>query len=216
MSSKRLHFILLGVISLLFIALVGGAYGANSLLTKRANELVSLKAKSQALDQQKVGLAKAKKDIEAYSDLEKITKAIVPEDKSQAEAVGEIVKIANANSVSLASINFPASTLGNGVVKSTTGTTTAAPAPAATPAGNKTKSLSQLLAVKNIPGVYQLQITVNGDTNKPVPYNKFIAFLDDLEHNRRTAQVSSITIQPDPNNPNNLTFSLTLNEYIKP
>lgn len=210
MSAKRLHFILLGVVSLLFVGLIAGAYGMNSLLGQRANKLTSLKAKNLALEQEKVGLAKAKQGIEKYSDLEKITKEIVPEDKSQAEAVREIVKIASANNISLASITFPASTLGGQAgssVPSTTGPSS--------PSSSK-KSLSQLQQVKNIPGVYQLQIVVTGDTNKPVQYNKFIAFLSALENNRRTAQVSTITITPDPNNKNNLTFNLTLNEYIKP
>jgi hypothetical protein len=210
MSAKRLHFILLGVVSLLFVGLIVGAYGMNSLLGQRANKLTGLKAKNLALEQEKVGLAKAKQGIEKYSDLEKITKEIVPEDKSQAEAVREIVKIASANNISLASITFPASTLGGQAgssVPSTSGPSS--------PSSSK-KSLSQLQQVKNIPGVYQLQIVVTGDTNKPVQYNKFIAFLSALENNRRTAQVSTITITPDPNNKNNLTFNLTLNEYIKP
>jgi hypothetical protein len=213
MNSKRLHFILIGVLILLFGGLVGGAYGTNSLLVKQSTSLTALKAKSQALDQQKIGLIKAKKDIAKYSELEMIAKAIVPEDKSQAEAVREIVKIADANNISLASITFPASSLGSGPAGTASASTATVVVPS--PVSSK-KSLSQLLAVKNIPGVYQLQIVVNGDTNKPVPYDKFIAFLDDLEHNRRTAQVSSITLQPDQNNRNNLTFNLTLNEYIKP
>lgn len=192
-------------------ALVVGAYGVNNLLAKKADHLTDLKARSKALEEQKFALVKAKADIEKYSELEKITKAIVPEDKSQAEAVREIVKIASENGVSIASITFPASTLGAGPV---------AQAPAATPSpsagGASKKSLSQLQAVKNIPGVYQLEIVVNGDTNRPVPYDKFINFLEALENNRRTAQVSTITLQPDPNNRNNLTFNLTLNGYIKP
>jgi hypothetical protein len=181
------------------------------MLSKRANSLTAQKAKSKALEQQAEGLAKAKQDIEKYTDLEKITRSIVPEDKSQAEAVGEIVKIAGQNGVSIASITFPASTLGAGPVSTTPSAT-----PAPSPADSSKKSLSQLQAVKNIPGVYQLQIVVNSDTNKPVLYDKFITFLSALENNRRTAQVSSITIQPQPTNPKFLTFTLTLNGYIKP
>lgn len=211
MSSKRLHFLLIGAVGLMCFALLGGAYAVNSMLSKRANNLTALKAKSQALEQQAIGLAKAKKDIEKYTELEQITKSIVPEDKSQAEAVGEIVKIAGQNGVSIASITFPASTLGAGPVSTTPSAT-----PAPSPANTSKKSLSQLQAVKNIPGVYQLQIVVNSDTNKPVLYDRFITFLSALENNRRTAQVSSITIQPQPTNPKFLTFTLTLNGYIKP
>lgn len=210
MTSKRLYFLLIGIISLLFIGLIAGTMSASSLLQARADKLVALKAKSKAQEQEKIGLAKAKKEIAKYSALEKITKTIVPEDKSQAEAVREIVKIAGDNGVTLASITFPASTLGG------TSASGAAPSPAAAAAAANKKSLSQLEAVKNIPGVYKLQIVITSDTKKPVPYSQFINFLSDLENNRRTAQVSNIVLQPDQNNRNNLTFTLTLNGYIKP
>lgn len=209
MNGKRFHLVLLGVIALLLIGLVGGAYGINSLLTEKANKLTGQKAKSLALSQEQQALTRARKDIIKYSELEKITRTVVPEDKNQAEAVREIVNIAAANNISLASITFPASTLGGGVAAPGG---TAAPSPSA--AGSK--ALSQLQPVKNIPGVYQLIINVAGDTNRPVTYNNFINFLSDLEHNRRTAQVTNIVLQPDANNRNNLTFSLALTEYIKP
>jgi hypothetical protein len=215
MSSKRLHLILLATVGLLFIGLIGGTYGINKLLGTKATQLTALKAKSLALASEQISLNEAKKDIAKYADLEKIAQAVVPEDKDQADAVREIVNIAAANDVSLAAITFPASTLGT----SNTGepgvpVSAAAPPPAS--AANQANALSQLTAVKNIPGVYQLLITINGDPNQSVPYSQFINFLSDLEHDRRTAQVNTITLQPDSNNPNNLTFALTLNEYIKP
>jgi cell division protein FtsL len=212
MNSKRLHLVLLAIIVLLLVGLVGSAYGINSLLAKKADRLTAQKAKSEALSQEQLALVKAKKDIAKYSELEKITRTVVPEDKNQAEAVREIVNIAANNNVNLASITFPASTLGGG----TTGVSgTTLPTPAAPGAGSS-KGLSQLQPVKNIPGVYQLVIIVTSDTNRPVSYANFVQFLSDLEHNRRTAQVSSITLQPDITNRNNLTFNLTLTEYIKP
>jgi hypothetical protein len=216
MTSKKLFLILCSVIGLLFIALIAGTYGINKLLGTQADKLVAQKAKSQALNQQQVGFIAAKKDIAKYSDLEKITRAVVPEDKNQAEAIREIVKIAANNNISLGSISFPASTLGN----TPTGKPIGSAAPAATaPVSGATKpakTLSQLEPVKNIPGVYLLQIVVASDSSRPVGYYSFINFLNDLEHNRRTAQVSAITLQPEVTNSSLLTFTLTLNEYIKP
>jgi hypothetical protein len=72
------------------------------------------------------------------------------------------------------------------------------------------------LPVVGIPGVYYLQITVQSNGSQTVPYNKFISFLDALEHNRRTALVSAIALTPDSKNSNNVGFNLTLDEYIKP
>ncbi len=215
MSSKRLHLVLIASLVLLLAALIGGTYAASNLLTQKASNLTSLKAKSLALSEEEVSLAKAKKGIEQYADLTKIAQAVVPKDKSQAEAVREIVNIAEANGIKLSSISFPSSTLGS---------TAARPGAAATPAptsptaaiNSKADALSQLKPVVGIIGVYQLTISVNSDTTTPITYARFINFLRDLEHNRRTAQVSTISIQPNKENPGLLTFNLSLNEYIKP
>lgn len=218
MNSKRAYLGLLGLIGLLFVALLTSVYGANSLLTSRAHTLVNRKAKSQALVQEQQSFELAKRNIKKYASLEQIAKIVVPQDKSQAQAVRQIVNIAAANGVTLGSISFPESTLGNnvpGVSASTATASTPSLAPAA--GGNNAKAnLSQLLPVKGIPGVYQLAITVTSDTNHPVLYNQLINFLSGLEHDRRTAQVNSIVIQPVDGNPKYLTFTITLNEYIKP
>ena len=217
MTSKRMHLVLLASLALLFVGLIAGTVQINSLLTKKAAKLTELKAKNMALSEEQTVLKKSKREIAKYAELHKITRTIVPEDKNQAEAVREIVKIAGENGVSLASITFPASTLGTTLAKPGAGAAapaTTAPPPAA--ANSKTNALSQLEAVKNIPGVYSLLITITSDPSQPVPYNRFIDFLSDLEHNRRTAQVNTINIEPDPENRNQLSFTLTLNGYIKP
>lgn len=208
MTSKRIYYLLIGALALSFIGIIAGTYGISTLFTTKSNDLSNNKAKSAAFAQEKVIFAKAQQQVKEYASLNEIAKAIVPQDKDQAEAVREIVNIASQYGISLASVNFPASSLGN-VANPTAPTSANAPTVA-------TKSFSQLQPVKNIPGVYQLTITVTGDSNKPVPYAKFISFLQALERNRRTAQVSTITLEPNVDNRNLLTFTLTLNEYIKP
>lgn len=209
MSSKRTHFMLIGLLLLLCIGLVGGGYAAGRALQAQANVLLAAKAKKQALELQQQNLAKVKKEISKYTELKKIADAVVPEDKNQAEAIRQIVAIAEKNDITLSSITFPASTLGNSTAKAT-GTTTA-------PAANSsTARLSQLTPVKGIPGVYELPITIQNDSLHPVRYDSFINFLAALERNRRTAQVSNITIQPTATNRNYLIFNLSITEYIKP
>jgi hypothetical protein len=198
----------------MLIALSAGTYGINKLLSGKAARLRSLQTQSVALEQQQISLRQAKKDIAKYAELDKIAHSVVPEDKNQAVAVREIVNIAAANNVKLASVTFPASTLGGNAPAASPGSSSAAPSTGTM--NSKTAKLSQLVPVKNIPGVYLLQITVISDPNQPVLYSKFIRFLDALEHNRRTAQVSSITLQPDIKDRGLLSFSLILNEYIKP
>ncbi len=225
MNSKKLYFILLATVSLLILALIGGAYGADSLLKKQANELLAARSKSVALETKQQQLLKAKNDIVKYKALGDIAKSIVPQDKDQAQTVREIVNLANANNIKLGSITFPTSTLG---IK--------APAAVATPAKDSTSSApatgtdsataipptvpkvvqSQLKAVPTIPGVYDLAIIVQSDAGAPAGYNKLIAFLNALENNRRTAIVSGVSLTPDNKDPSLVAFTLDINEYIKP
>ncbi|HET6924432.1 MAG TPA: hypothetical protein VFH39_01210 [Candidatus Saccharimonadales bacterium] len=214
MNSKRMYFVMLGVIGLLFIGLFAGTYGINNLLQSHSKQLSDVKAKSESLANQQQGLVKAKKQVAQYSDLEKIAQTIVPQDKDQAEAVREIASLAAASGIpQLSSITFPASTLGahsSGAVSS--GST----APATPSASSSKSNLTQLVPVPGVQGVYQLQITITQTNQSKVTYNQFYTFLSKLEQNRRTAQVSSVTLQPDPTNPNYVAFVLIVNEFIKP
>ncbi|HVX24346.1 MAG TPA: hypothetical protein VG992_03330 [Candidatus Saccharimonadales bacterium] len=210
MSPKRLYIGQGIVLLLLLLALLGGTYGVSHLFASRADQLTALKAKSQALNQEQTSLDQAKQDIKKYSNLAGIAKNVVPEDKNQAEAVREIVKLAAANNIKLATITFPESTLGSsGAANGTT-------VRQSTSANAASSRLSQLTPVKNIPGVYVLPITIQGDPQTAVQYTSFINFLSALEHNRRTAQISTITLTPDPGDSSLLTFQLSLNEYIEP
>lgn len=213
MNAKKIYLIFVGSLCLLFIGLFVATIQINKLLTAKANNLTQLKAKDAALEREQTSLKKTARDMKTYTDLQKITQSIVPEDKSQAQAVREIVNIANQHGIRLAKISFPASTLGN---SAGIGASTSQAATPSASSNNKNTRLSQLSPVKNIPGVYQLPITVQSDAKEPVRYDKFISFLNALERNRRTAQVSSITLDPSKENRNFLSFTLTLNNYIKP
>lgn len=203
MNSKKLFYGLIGLLILLGIGIFAGVDGASMLLQKQSDSLVKLKASDKALAQEKVQLAKNKQDIKKYAELNTIAKSVVPQDKDQAEAVREIVNLAAQSGISkISSIAFPASNLGG-----TTGTTTL-----------KTtgKTPTQVTPVKGIPGVYDLQITITQANTDPVPYSSFITFLSKLEQNRRTAQVSSINVSPDPKNASQVSFTLVIDEFIKP
>ena len=152
---------------LLLVALnIGAVLAGNLVLHKRSQTLNDLKLDSKVLDEQQNSIKQAKSDIEKYSDLEKIAKGVVPQDKDQAETVREIVKIAQDNGIILGSISFPASTLGQPLAKpapSTDDKTTATPKVS-------TPTITQVLPVDGIKGVYSLQVNVLQDTTKPVSY----------------------------------------------
>jgi len=211
MNSKRVFFIMFGIVATLAFANLGAVVLGNQMLGKKAEKLMANKLDSKVLDEQQTALTKAKKDIDKYSELEKIAKAVVPQDKDQAEAVREIVKIAGDNGIILSGISFPASTLGQ-----------TAPKPTSTDPSSgsgtvvKTPPVTQVQAVDGIPGVYTLQINLQQDTNRPVTYDKFIGFLGALEQNRRTSQVTTISVTPNPGDRSKITFSLTVQAFIKP
>jgi hypothetical protein len=199
MSAKRLYFMLLGSIGLCIVVLIGGIYGASAVLQKQSKNLVDAKTTSAVLDQKQQQLSKARADITKYKTLGEIAQNIVPQDKDQAQTVREIVAIAEGNGISLGSITFPNSTLG--------GTGTGALA---------NPKLSQLKPVKGIGGVYSLEIAIESDVTHPSDYSQLLSFLDALEHNRRTALVNGISIQPDAQKPGKFSFTLNVSEYIKP
>ncbi|MCL4357920.1 hypothetical protein M1512_03440 [Patescibacteria group bacterium] len=197
-NAKAVNRLMLALIGVLIIAALAGTYEITGLLKTKSAELVDLKAKSQALTEEQSYLISAKQEVARYASLQQITESIVPQDKDQAQTVLEIVKLAQQNNISLTGISFPASTLGSPSV-----------------AANSTLSLSQLTPVKGIPGVYVLPITINNNqAGSGVGYSSFYNFLTALEQNRRTSQVTGLSIQPQPNG--YINFSLTINVYIKP
>ena len=198
MNSKILNYILIAVTVLLSLGLIFSADAANSILKSRSKELLAAKNNNLTTVQQQMQLAMDKKTIAKYSELNSIAETVVPQDKDQAEAVREIVNLAGASGISqLSSISFPPSVLGGTSIKSSSG-------------------LTQVTPVPGVPGVYALQITISQSPNSPVPYSSLTSFLTKLEQNRRTAQVSSISIEPDSKTPNNVSFTLVINEFIKP
>lgn len=215
MSSKRVFFVMVGALVLSFGLLVGAVVFGDTLLKKKSNDLMALKVENKALDSQQIALTQAKKDVQKYADLENIAKAIVPQDKDQAKTVREIVKIADDSNISISSINFPSSNLGQAAPAATTNN--AAGGSASTTAKPATPSITQVKPVDGISGVYQMEVTVISDNKKPVPYSSLVDFLSRLENNRRTAQVSNITVTPVSNGNGGLvTFTLGINVFIKP
>lgn len=212
MNSKKMFYIMAGTVGLLGALLIAVAVVGDRFLSAQSKKLVSLKLDGKVIETQQIALSQAKKDIIKYNDLAIIAKQIVPQEKEQTLATREIVSLAAKAGVSISGISFPSSTLGQAPAKP------AAPAPTDTPATPPAAkpSVTQVKPVEGIKNLYQLDINVISDTANPVTYAKLIDFLDRLEKNRRTAQVSQITIQPDSINRSSLNFTLIITVYLKP
>lgn len=209
MTSKRYFYVLLVILILFLASIFGATVGGNMILEKQSAKLAALKMEDESIEQQQTALLQAKKDVERFSEIEKITRSVVPQDKDQAKTVREIVKIAGDNYVPIKSISFETSTLGEA---KPAGPGSAAPAAGST-AAPKPPTVSQVKPVEGIPGVYSLEIQV-GSAGK-VSYQNFLKFLENLEKNRRTAHVSGINLEPSEDG-RTLEFNLTLNAYVKP
>lgn len=211
MSTKRMYFAMLALVFLLSIGVVGSVVAGNLFLEKQASKLNGLKVEDKLLEEQQAALIQANKDIEKYTELEKISKSVVPQDKDQAKAVVEIFEIAKASRIKIKSVTFPTSNLGVKVPTSSGGDKSGA---AAAP------PISQAKPVDGIPGVYSLEMSIvpEFDESSPITYYQFLEFLGKLENNRRTAQVTQIKITPLSNNKQNptISFTLTLNIFVKP
>jgi hypothetical protein len=202
MNPKRVSYVMMVLVALLSIATVALAAEGDLLFKKQSDKLTDLKAENQAIKDQQISLAQAKIDIEKYKNLNDISKAIVPQDKDQAKTIREINALASETGINLQQINFDASSLG---------------LPAATSSVGSSTSLTQVKPVAGITGVYALEIVLSGGGEAdPVSYYQFLQFLEKLESNRRTAHVTSIDVTPTQKNPNDVTFTLTLNAYLKP
>lgn len=221
MTSKRMFFVMIGIIALLSITAVGIIVGGTILLRKQSTKLVALKLERRFLDEQQTALIQANKDIEQYSELEQISRAVVPQDKDQAKAVREIVQIADSVGINIKSISFPSSTLGASAAKTQQQNTSSDGNNGTGSSSSKSQSsaISQAKPVDGIPGVYSLEMNIVPETDTtPVSYYQFLDFLEKLENNRRTAQVTKVKITPESSDQNNplITFTLTINIFIKP
>lgn len=190
------------VATVISVLLLGGiVYLGNASLKEESAKLVDLKATNQTLETQQTNLITAKRDLEKYSDLEEITQEIVPQDKDQALAVREIVTLAEQSGFVLESINFPQSNLGSTSTDKKGASTN--------------NTITQAVPVAGIKGVYSLEAVI---TPKGVlPYAQFLDFLTKLENNRRTAQVTSVKIEPATGgNTEFISFRLNVNLFLKP
>ncbi len=207
MNSKRVYYLLLACVIALAIMSFGAVYMGNKMLTQASIKLVGYKLENKVLDEQQTALSLVSKQSSKYTELENISKSVVPQDKDQAKAVREIVSLGDESGISLQSVTFPTSSLG------------AAPAAGAGTASGATakptSGVTQVKPVVGIPGVYQLDITVQSSAAKANTYEQLTNFLSKLEHNRRTAQVTSLTITPAPGS-NKLSFTLIVSVYLKP
>jgi hypothetical protein len=212
-TSQKLNWLLLGGLVLFIIVFLITTTEGLAFLGKKSQSMVNLKVQSQSGDEQLVNLQRSKEQVKKYAYFKDIAKTVIPNDKDQAEAVVQIYQFANQAGIALKSITFPTSTLG---LSATTVTTQgAADSTSVTKA-----ALSQAKPVSGVPGLYSLSLIVTSDGSSTLPpalmttYPKMQSFLQQIENNRRTAQITDFNVIAADKSP--MYFSLDLNIFIKP
>src|SRR3990167_3698516 len=221
LNTKRFRFVLqvlLGLSVGLFVLLV---FLGLSVLSAKSTEVVDLKLKNRTTEAQLSALKIAKAEVKAYAYFKDIAKKVIPGDKDQDQAVVEIFELANEAGIKVAEINFPASNLGGTSSSSTAPSQTSGQTPPATnPTGSSTKSpISQTEPVAGISGLYSLKATITPYGRLDVTYDKLLAFLNRLENNRRTAQITKVDLNPTELDDGSVAFnnfSLEIYIFIKP
>lgn len=211
MNSKQLRYVLLGLIGFCCLVFIVVCTLGLSALKSQSQKLVNLKLQNQVATDQLVSLAKARVEVAKYSYFKQVAKTVLPSDKNQAQAVVDIFQMAKKSGIALSVINFPTSSLG---LHTSLGAAEAA----------KADVLSQATRVSGIDGLYSIELEIIPDTDKDVPkdqlatYPKMLNFLRQIENNRRTAQITEVTVQPISNDEDTpyISFSLKVNIFIKP
>ena len=217
MNNKQLRLVLFGALAAVILAfMLIGAFGL-SVLSAKSQKMVDLKSQSKILDSQLNNLEQSKKEVQQYSYFRDVAKSVIPSDKNQAQAVLDIINLANESGIELQSITFPTSTLG--------GTTSDSATPTNAQTAATSKVITQAKPVPGIQGLYSIELTItpasgpNVAAGKQVTYAKMLDFLDRVERNRRTAQVSQVTVQTqsgDTAGSQTINFILVVNIFIKP
>jgi cell division protein FtsB len=215
LNSKNIRLMLMGGLALSIVVFLAIAYFGLSVLSGKSQSMVNLKAQSQAAENELASLEQTKKQVQKYAYFKDVAKTVIPNDKDQAAAVLEISQMANDTGINLQSITFPASTLGLSAATTTTQDATSSSA--------KSTAITQAKPVTGIPGLYSLELTITPDTSNNLPpdrqvtYAKMLDFLNRIENNRHTAQITQVTIDTGVGgNPNALGFNLVVNIFIKP
>ena len=208
-THRNIFYGMIGLLILSIIFSVLGTYEINNILNSKSQILSAQQTKISSLNSEQISLTNAKVELKKYSSLYNIAQSVVPQNKDQTQTVRQIINIAAANNVSIGSITFPSSNLG---------TITSASSATVSALAGANPNLSQLVKVPTIPGLYTLPITIvsSSQANQLTTFSEFINFLQGLENNRQTAQVTSLLITPNSQNSNYVTFNISLNIYIKP
>ena len=203
MTSKKMYFILVAVLSLIILAIAGAMYYSREFITSSSDKLVEAKLKLYTLEETESTYRKNQNILNENSDIAEILKSVVPSEKDQARAVRELNIIAADNGLKVTSVIFPKSDLVITKKTTTTGSTTDV----------KTSAVSQAKAVKNLEGVLGIDVSVDisSPTNTRISTDQILNLLRQIENNLRNMRITSINFSGEGDS-----FNAKLTLFVKP
>ncbi len=225
MNAKKFNRYLTIAFVLGLVLSFGILYYAVAWLTKSSEELTQLRTDTLLAEKKRDSIEEAQRILRGSAENAAILSQVLPTDKDQAHLISQLNSLASQANIQLDSIGFPASTLGNQT-----------PRPATTPQQNTTsdgtattqtttpaapKTISQATPVKEIPGVYSIEVTLGSirskDADRGLRYDEMINFLRLLERNQRTIQTRSISIGQTATDSGEIRFTLdvSLSVFIR-
>lgn len=188
MTPKKMNKLLIGLISLSIALIAVGLYFANTKLTATAETTAKNKAELEITNAQISSYKITQSKVSSLSYVEELADTVLPAAKDESAIVAELSQFALRSRLSVAEISFaePATT---------------------TKADPKAKSAAPK-------GVNVVPISVK--LKAGAQYNNLLEFLKLVENNRRTMQVTNISITPDEENRAVLSdISIAINLYTR-
>jgi hypothetical protein len=223
MTAKKLFKVLLGAL----LAVVAGSilmvWQAKNWLTGRSAVIITSKLDVAELESTYNQGLRARTELLTYNTLLSSVDDILPEDKDQVNALSQIIKISDEVGITINTISFPSSELGSAKPVAPKAVETTNDKPSEAPAvATPTQAITQAKPVDGLPGIYALQVRLDGITQKGSvngpTYDQVLSLLRAVERNQRTLQITSLGITPVKDSSGSTTYqvAITLNLFIKP
>ena len=187
MRPKQLFYGMLGTIALLIVGAGSVFYFANKSLSKTTEALALKEEDIQVATKEVANLQTLRQQLIRVESIKPEIDAALPKEKTQSQAVAQILEIARANGVVFRSIQFEA--------------TQGLPAQ-----NSQTKPSTVVTSVSTVP------ITLETES---ISYETLKNFLRDVLGIRRNANVNSLIVNRDSENPGHISARIVIDIHLE-
>lgn len=193
MTPKRATIVLAAILVIVIAAGAGAFYLGDKMLQERSAEISKEKAELEAVKAAIAVFENSKEKVAKYGYVNDLAGKILPESKSQSESVAELTQFATNSGMKIQTLTFGA---GDAKVSD--------------------PNLSQTTKAEGLTGVRVLNASIAFAGEPPISYTNFLGFLNQIESNQRKMEVTTLTITPNPDDPQNIaSATVTVNIFLR-